>query len=138
MVRGAQYAYVALAWAYVAMIIVQVFLIGLALFASSDIREVHAAFGWAVLHLFPILILIAAALARAGRTRILQAAALVVLIFFVPILATLRTDAPVAAAFHPVGAVLGFWLATVVGRGATRLLRGTDAAASVSVAPVGG
>jgi hypothetical protein len=54
MVRGAQYAFVALAW----------------LFAGSRNLELHVTFGW-ILHLWPILILAAAALARAGRTRIL-------------------------------------------------------------------
>ena len=94
-------------------------------------------FGW-ILHLFPILILLAAALARAGRTRILQATALAVTVFIVPILATLRADTPVAAALHPVGALLAFWLAIVVARGATSLVRASDAVAPAAVAPIGG
>ncbi len=139
MVRGARYAFVVLAWAFVAGVILQVFFIGLGLFVSPKNLELHVAFGWSVLHLFPILILIAAALARAGRTLILQAAALAVLIFFVPALPLLRTDMPMLAALHPVGAVLGFWLATVLARGATRLVRGTEAAAPPpATAPIGG
>ena len=126
MVRGARYAFVALAWAFVAGLVLQVFFIGLGLFVAPDNLELHATFGWAVLHLFPLLILIAAALARAGRTRILQATALAVIVFFVPILAALRADLPMAAAFHPVGALLAFWLGIVVARGATRLAGTTD------------
>ena len=39
-----------------------------------------------------------------------------------------------AAAFHPVGALLGFWLATVVARGATSLVRSADLEASTKMA----
>lgn len=125
MVRGMRYLYAALAWAFVAGLVAQVFVIGLGLFVSSDYKELHATFGW-ILHLVPPFILLAAAFARAGRTRILQTVALAITIFFVPILAAIRADAPLAAAFHPLGAVLAFLLAIVVARGATRLLRSTD------------
>ena len=139
MVRGARYAFVALSWAFVAGVVVQVFFIGLALFVAPDNLELHVGLGW-ILHLWPILILIAAAVARAGRTRILQATALAVTVFIVPILALLRTDAPVAAALHPVSALLAFWLAIVVAQSATSLLRATDADASppAAVSPIGG
>ncbi|HYI67837.1 MAG TPA: DUF6220 domain-containing protein [Candidatus Limnocylindrales bacterium] len=121
MVRGARYAFVALAWAFVAGVVLQIFFIGLGLFGATDDFELHVAFGW-ILHLFPLLILAAAALARAGRTRILQAAALAVTVFIVPILVLLRAESPVAAALHPVAALLAFWLAIVVAREATSLL----------------
>jgi hypothetical protein len=88
---------------------------------GSENLEVHANLGW-ILHLAPLLILIGAAVARAGRAQILQATALAVTIFIVPILATLRAELPLAAALHPVGALLGFWLAIVVALGATRLV----------------
>lgn len=132
MVRGGRYAYAALAWAFVAGVILQVFFIGLGLFAGPENLELHATFGW-LLHLGPLPILVAAALARAGRTRILQTTALAVTVFFVPILAALRADAPLAAAFHPVGALLAFWLAIVVARGATSLLGTTDAEAKTTI-----
>ena len=137
MVRGARYAFLVLAWAFLAGVVVQVFFIGLGLFAGSENLELHATFGW-ILHLFPILILLAAALARAGRTRILQATALAVTVFIVPILATLRADSPVAAALHPVGALLAFWLAIVAARGATDLARESYDGASADAAPIGG
>jgi nicotinamide riboside transporter PnuC len=137
MVRGARYAFLALAWAFVAGVVLQVFFIGLGLFAGSENLELHVTFGW-ILHLFPILILLASALARAGRTRILQATGLAVTVFIVPILATLRADTPVAAALHPVGALLAFWLAIVVARGATSLVGASNADAPPAVAPIGG
>jgi nicotinamide riboside transporter PnuC len=125
MVRGARYIYVALTWAFVAGLVIQVYLIGLGLFASSDYAKLHATFGW-LLHLVPPFILLTAAAAAAGRRLILQTTALTITIFIVPILAAIRADAPLAAAFHPVGAVLAFLLAILVARGATRLLRSTD------------
>jgi hypothetical protein len=120
MVGAARYAYLVLAWAFVVGVVVQVFFIGLGLFAGSRNIELHVTLGW-ILHLAPLLILAAAALARAGRRRILEAAALAAVVFVVPILAILRDDAPVFAALHPVGAIFAFWLAIVVARGATSL-----------------
>lgn len=125
MTRGARYAYATLAWAFVAGILVQVFFAGLGIFDGPKDFELHVNFGW-LLHLGPLPILLAAALASAGRRRVLQAAALAVAFFIVPILAAIRTDAPLAAAFHPLTALLGFWLATVVARGATSLIGSTD------------
>ena len=125
MVRGARYAYAVLAWAFVAGVVVQVFFIGLGLFAGSANVALHVGLGW-ILHLVPILILVAAAVARAGRQQILLAAALAVTVFIVPILVSLRDSAPVAAALHPVGALLAFWLAILVARNATRLVAGPD------------
>jgi pheromone shutdown protein TraB len=125
MIRAVRYLYAALAFAFVLGILLQIYFIGLALFDNPKNAELHANFGW-LLHLGPLPILVAAALARAGRTQILQGAALAVTFFFVPILAAIRTDAPLTAAFHPVAAVLGFLLAVVVARGARRLVRSPD------------
>ena len=124
MVGAARYAYLILAWAFVVGVVVQVFFIGLGLFAGSENIELHVTLGW-ILHLVPLLILAAAALARAGRRRILEAAALAAVVFVVPILATMRDGTPILAALHPVGAILAFWLAIVVARGATSL-RGVE------------
>ncbi|HET6649470.1 MAG TPA: DUF6220 domain-containing protein [Candidatus Limnocylindria bacterium] len=124
MVGAARYVYLVLAWAFVVGVVVQVFFIGLGLFAGSENVELHVTLGW-ILHLVPLLILAAAALARAGRRRILEAAALAAVVFVVPILATMRDGTPILAALHPVGAILAFWLAIVVARGATSL-RGVE------------
>jgi hypothetical protein len=131
-IRLARYAYATLAWAFVAGILVQVFFAGLGLFVGPRLFSYHIDFGW-LLHLGPLPILLAAALAAAGRRQILQAAALAVTFFFVPILAAIRADFPLAAAFHPVTAVLGFWLATVVARGATGLIGSTDPEARTTI-----
>lgn len=122
MVRAARYVYLGLAVAFVIGLVVQVFYAGMGVFGASDF-EVHIGLGW-MLHLVPILILGAAAVGRAGRRRILWAAALAATIFVVPILALMRADAPAVAALHPVAAVISFWLAIVVARDAVSLRRG--------------
>ena len=131
MTRAARYAYVVLAWAFVAGVIVQVFLIGMALFDGAGFAEAHVNLGW-ILHLAPILVLLAAALSRAGRRHWRWALALAAVVFVVPILATpaLRADLPALAALHPVGALVTFWLAVVVARNSLDALRGSDALAS--------
>ena len=120
MVRAARAAYLVLAWMFLVGVVLQVFFIGLGLFAGSENVALHVNLGW-ILHLAPILVLLAAAASRAGRRRILEALALAAVVFVVPILATLRADLPVLAALHPVGALLAFWLAIVVVRGASSL-----------------
>jgi hypothetical protein len=50
---------------------------------------------------------------------------LAAVVFVVPILATMRDGTPVLAALHPVGAILAFWMAIVVARGAASL-RGVE------------
>jgi hypothetical protein len=133
MVRGARYAFLALAWAFFIGVVVQVFLIGLGLFADREYVEAHVAFGW-ILHLAPILVLIAAALGRAGRNAILLTVALVVLVFIVPILALMRDSSPVIAALHPVAALFSFALAGAVARAATQVALRPEPDESQSVA----
>ena len=116
---AARYAYVVLAWAFLVGLVVQVFLIGLGLFADSGAVKLHVDFGY-ILHLFPLLIVIAAAVARAGRRRILQAVALAAIVFVVPLLPLFRADVPVLAALHPVLALLAFGAAVGVAIAATR------------------
>ena len=119
---AARYVFLALAWAFVIAIVVQVFLIGLGLFADPESTRLHVEFGW-ILHLAPILVLIAALVARAGRRRILQAVGLAVIVFIVPLLPSLRDSVPVVAALHPVLALLAFGAAVGVALSATRFIR---------------
>jgi hypothetical protein len=122
MVSGARYVFLAMVWIYVAAILFQVFLAGIGLFGAAKDFEPHAGLGW-ILHLVPVLLLIVAAVARVGSSLLWWTAALLVVQFVQPILATLRNDAPVAAAFHPVLAVVIFWLALTIGLEAWRLVR---------------
>lgn len=122
MTRAARYAYAVLAWAFLVGVVVQVFFIGLGLFAGSQNMELHVNFGW-ILHLAPLLVLLAAALSRAGRVHWQWALGLAVVVFIVPILATMRADSPVLAALHPVAALAAFWLSIVVARNSIEAVR---------------
>lgn len=122
MVSGARYVYLGLVWLYVAGIVVQVFLAGMGLFAVPRDFAPHVGLGW-LLHLVPVLLLIAAAVARVGSRLIWWNMALLVVQFVQPILALSRSDAPVVAAFHPVLALVIFWLAVTIGLKAWRLVR---------------
>jgi hypothetical protein len=124
MVSGARYLYLAMVWAYLVGIVVQVFLIGIALFGSAHDFEPHIGLGW-ILHLVPVLLLIVGAIARVGSRLLWWNTALVLVQFIQPILATMRDDQPVLAAFHPVLALLIFWLAFTIGLMAWRLVRET-------------
>ena len=131
--RGMRVAYAVVAWAFLAGLIVQVFLISLYIFNRSDGSAVssHVGLGW-VLHLVPVLILMLAYLAKTGRSDWLWALALAIVVFIVPILATLR-DSPVIAAVHPVAAMAAFALAFIVATNSLRALR--DESRSVTSAP---
>jgi uncharacterized protein DUF6220 len=136
MVRGARYLYASVAWAFVAGLVVQVYLIGLGLFGDSSFREVHRNVGY-LLQIVPLVVVIAAAVGRVGRTRILAAVGLTVLVIVFPIFPVLR-DVPVVAALHPVGALVAFWLAIVVARQASDSLREADPATERSEVPAAG
>lgn len=129
MVSGARYVYLGLVWLYIAGILVQVFLAGMGLFGVARDFAPHAGLGW-LLHLVPVLLLIAAAVARVGSRLIWWNVALLVVQFVQPIFALARHDNPVVAAFHPVLALVIFWLAVTIGLKAWRLVREPSPAAA--------
>jgi hypothetical protein len=124
MVRAARVAYLVLSWAFVAGLLVQVFLIGMGIFGEPSMRQAHAGLGW-ILHLVPVAILAAAYFARAGSRHWQWALALAIVVFIFPILATMRESAAIAA-LHPVGATVAFVLSVVVAINAWRAYRGVD------------
>lgn len=125
MTRAARYAYAFLACAFVLGLVYQVFVAGLGIFGSTSNWETHIGLGW-MLHLVPILILVVAALSRAGRHHWQWALALALVVFVVPIFALMRTDSPEIAALHPVSAFVAFALAIVVARNSLAAVRMSD------------
>lgn len=122
MVPGARAAYVGLAWIYLAAIVVQVFLAGIGMFGAAHDFSNHASLGW-ILHLGPVLLLLVAAIARVGARTIWWNVALLVSVGVQPFLPGLRGDLPLAAALHPVNALLIFWITLTIGLRAWRLVR---------------
>jgi hypothetical protein len=120
---------------FLAGLVVQVFFIGLGLFGDPAFRATHAAFGW-ILHLSPIFVLLFAVLSRAGSRHWQWALALAVVVFLVPIFATLRST-PALAALHPVSAVLAFTLAVVVALNSVRAWRAPMPGTTSTESPAG-
>ena len=110
-----------ISWVFLAMVVVQFFFAGVGLFGAGDMTT-HVGFGYLVV-LVPLLVLIAAALARAGGRLIGLAALLLLLTFLQPTLAYAREDAPYIAALHPVNALAIAGLALVIALRATALAR---------------
>lgn len=120
MVRGVLFA--AVCWLFLVGIVVQVFLAGAGLFELTDFTP-HGYLGW-VLPLVPIVMVVLAALARVDRPTMLLSIGVLVMAMIQPELAAARDTNPVLAAFHPVNALLIFWLAWLLARRATDLARG--------------
>ena len=110
-----------LAWAFVAAIVIQVFLAGLAIpqLGGNGNFETHQGFGYAI-GFVALALVIAAVAARAGRSRILQALGILVLYIVQTILPNLDPGLSIAAALHPLNAmilfVLSIWYARQVWR----------------------
>jgi mercuric ion transport protein len=122
--NGPRLVFAVAAWLFVAGIVIQVFLAGAGLFKLTDFTP-HGYLGW-YLPLVPVVLLILAAVARVDRRTMLLTAVLLLLTMIQPMLAAERKAYPVLAAFHPVNALLVFWLAWTVSRRGTDLIRVAD------------
>jgi len=125
MVSGARYVYLGMVWIYLAAIAVQTFLAGIGMFGAGGDFELHRNLGY-LLHLVPVLLVIVAVVGRVGSTTLWWTGALFVTVAVQPLLPGLRADMPLAAALHPVLALLIFWLTLTVGLRAWRLVRGPE------------
>jgi hypothetical protein len=109
-----RWLHVAAAVAFVVAILYQVFLAGAALLqlgGDGDFRA-HVDFGYTIVGVAALAVLVTAALARAGRRRIGISALLLVLYVVQTSLPYARKDVPAIAALHPVHALVLFALAT--------------------------
>ena len=110
-----------LAWAFVAAILIQVWLAGSAIpqLGGTGSWATHRDFGYGI-GLLALVLLVVAIVAGMGRRRIGQAAGLLVLYVVQSSLPDLDPGLPAAAALHPVNALvmfgLGFWYARRVWR----------------------
>jgi len=106
---GVRCAFPWFAWLYVASLLVQVFLVGMAIFNDPATFAIHVEFGQVVIGLMSLLLPI---LAWIGRLPFVRLSAGVLLLYvFQTSLPEVRASYPVVAALHPVFALVLFWLA---------------------------
>jgi hypothetical protein len=113
MTRAMRIAYVAVAWLYLAGLVTVAFAAGLGLLVPGSNMQLHREAGY-ILHLAPILLLLAAWGARVGRLTMWWVVAVAVSGLIQPLLPTLRESVPVLAAVHPLNAMVLFYLALTV------------------------
>ena len=117
-------AFAVACWSFVLAVVIQVFLAGAGLFKLTDFTP-HGYLGW-YLALVPVVLVTLAVVAQVDRRTLLLSMALVVVTGIQPELAAGRRENPVVAAFHPVNALLMFWLAWTVARRGTHLVHVAD------------
>src|SRR5687767_7960032 len=76
--------FVGLAWVYLVLLGIQAFTAGMGLLGGENM-DLHEGFGYSVVHLSPILILIIAFVAKMPRPILIMQAVLTVIIFLQPI-----------------------------------------------------
>jgi hypothetical protein len=123
-----RFAFAAVAWLFLACVVVQFFLAGLGVFAGAENFEVHRQFGY-LFGWLTVIMIVLAAVGRLGRRWIGLSALLLVLFGMQSVFVVLRDSLPAVAALHPVNAVAIFFIAQHVARGSRALLR-TDALAA--------
>lgn len=127
----ARTALAALAWLFIGLLTIQVFLAGVGLFGAGSMST-HVDFGYTI-SLVPLLLLITAAVGRAGR--LIGLSALLLLLAVVQTtLPLLRDGVPFIAALHPVNALALFWLTATIARRATELARAPRPAVEAATA----
>ena len=123
----ARKALVGLAWFYVLGVAVQFFLAGLGLpQLGGEGMDAHEALGYSALHLTPILFIVLAVIAKAGRNVIALTVVFAVVSFLQPIW-VVEFEGEFLASFHILGALVIFVLAHTLARQATHLLRSESA-----------
>jgi hypothetical protein len=117
----ARLGFLAGAWLFVACVVVQVFLVGLDVFARLD-GGVHRDFAYLYGWLVPVLVLLSGAARVSTGTRSLT---LLLLVLFAAqtVLPSLRDQVPILAALHPVNALAIFGIGIVIARRATDWIR---------------
>jgi hypothetical protein len=122
-IRWSRIAVVALAWLFTAGLVLEIFLIGLSLFQSADYLDDHKKLGsW--LGLIPIMLMLVALIGRLP-TRLITMSALLLVLYGVQYMLA-NVDDGYVAAFHPVNALVLFWVSTQLGARTFDLLTHPD------------
>jgi uncharacterized protein DUF6220 len=94
-------AHLVVAWAFVAGLVIQVFLAGRGVFENAERFKDHAGWGYTI-GLLPIVLLALAAAGRLGRRQVIYAIALFGMFILQSVLVAMRDSQPTVAALHPV------------------------------------
>jgi len=120
-------AHLVVAWAFVAGVVLQVFLAGLGVFDDPATFSVHATWGY-TLEILPLVLLALAALGRLGRRQLVFPVALFGMFMLQSILVALRADLPMVAALHPVNGFAILFVGFVLAREAWAARESRDVA----------
>lgn len=124
-------AHLVAAWAFVAGVVVQVFLAGLGVFDDPATFSTHASWGY-TLEILPLLLLGLAAVGRLGRRQLILPAAIFGMFMLQSIFVALRADLPMIAALHPVNGFAILFVGIAMAREAWAA-RESGAAAPISM-----
>ncbi len=116
--------FVWLAWLFVLATVIQFLLAGLGVLGGESM-EAHRQWGFIVLHLIPILMLIAAIVGRMGRAVLGLTALLFLLVFLQPLFADPALHPRWLRSLHVLNALFIFALGYHLAQRGTRTLRGT-------------
>jgi hypothetical protein len=117
-----------LAWLFVLAVAIQFLLAGLGVLGGESI-EAHRQWGFIVLHLIPILMLIAAIVGRMGRTVLALTVVLFLLVFLQPLFADPELDPRWLRSLHVLNALFIFAVGYRVAQRGTETVRGMKGAA---------
>jgi hypothetical protein len=123
--RFARPVWVVLAVLFTIGIVVQFFLAGLGLLGGEDMTA-HADFGWAALHLFPILMFVFALLARLPRMFLIMNFVLAVVVFVQPLWVT-EFRGEFLGAMHILGALVIFGISRELAERGVKFWRAASA-----------
>jgi hypothetical protein len=121
--RVGRWVHMVAVWLFAAGVIVQAFLAGQALsqLGGSGNFESHIEFGYAVMGLLALAVLVSALIGRVPRMQVGLSILLFILYIVQTGLPSARTSSPLIAALHPANAMLLLLLAVGVGRRARTL-----------------
>jgi hypothetical protein len=117
----ARKSFVGLAWLFVLAVAIQFLLAGLGVL-GGETMEAHRQWGFIVLHLIPILMLIAALVGRMGRTVVALTVLLFLLVFVQPLFADPQLDPRWLRSLHVLNALFIFALGHYLAQRGRKLL----------------
>jgi Family of unknown function (DUF6220) len=130
-------AHLVVAWAFVAGLVIQVFLAGRGVFENAERFKDHVGWGYTI-GLLPLILLVLAAIGRLGRRQVIYGAALFGMFILQSILVAMRESQPTIAALHPVNGFAILLVAIFCAREAWASREVTAVSPTAAAQPVSG